>query len=98
MEYNSLLESGKKRLQEKRIPNVRIIKTIENYTMFWCPTNRSKLISHREQKSSIMFLKCAQVKQTVRKRFEQQCHFVIISGMKIGSAPNVARGIDVITT
>ena len=66
--------------------------------MFYFRTNRNKRILYREQKSSIMFLKCAQVKQTVRKRFEQLCHFVIISGMKIGSAPNVARGIDVITT
>ena len=66
--------------------------------MFRCVTNRSKLTYYREQKSSIMFLKCAQVKQTVRKRFEQQCHFVIISGMRIGSALSVAREIDVITT
>ena len=73
-------------------------KTIENYIMFWCVTNRSKRILYREQKSSIMFLKCAQVKQTVRKRFEQQCHFVIISGMRIGSVLSVAREIDVITT
>ena len=66
--------------------------------MFRCVTNRSKRILYREQKSSIMFLKCAQVKQTVRKRFEQQCHFVITSGMRIGNAQNVAREIDVITT
>ena len=74
------------------------MKTTENYTMFLCPTNSSKRILYREQKSSIMFLKCAQVKQTVRKRFEQQCHFVIISGMRIGSVLSVAREIDVITT
>ena len=63
-----------------------------------CLTNRSKLTLYREQKNSIMFLKCAQVKQTVRKRFEQQCHFVTISGMRTGSVLNVAREIDVITT
>ena len=50
----------------------------------------------REQKNSIMYQKCAQVRPIVKKKFAQQCPFVTIFGMKTGSVLNAAKEIDAI--
>ena len=51
---------------------------------------------HREPKNSIMYRKCARVKQTVKKKFGQLCPFAIIYGTKTGNVLNAAKEIDAI--
>ena len=51
---------------------------------------------HREQKNNIMYRKCAQVKQIVKKKSGQLCPFAIIYGTKTGNVLNAAKEIDAI--
>ena len=51
---------------------------------------------HRVQKNSIMYRKCAQVKQIAKKKFGQLCPFAIIYGTKTGNVLNAAKEIDAI--